>query len=515
MIKIEDISIEKMYVEQTEVSGAYLGDVLVYEQTGPTPPVAIDYVKFKANNLSSTLGLSHLSSHQTLEYSTDDGATWNTFDTNTSLNVSMNTWVLVRGILTGVNDTNDYTQFSTGANSNFTITGNVNTLWDYTAADLGSGFTLQEGCGTYTFKQLGGTIDVSELQLPADVLTYNTYKEMFANNSITSAPELPATTLGEGCYAGMFMVCPNLTESPILGASTLVNACYAWMFYSCSSLSKITCLASNPTEPWVCSNWTNGVASNGTFIKNPNVSNWGRGYDGIPYNWTVVDNIDYVKFKANSASTLGLQYLSTNQTLQYSSDNGTTWNTFDTSTTINMSTNDEVLMRGILSADVGVSDYSKFRTTGNLTVSGNINTLWDYTAVDLGAAFQLKKRCGSHLFQDCTAIYDVSGLTIPSTNLAEGCYEYMFYGCATISTAPVLPATTLVEDCYNCMFNGCALLSYIKCLATDISATNCTYYWVANLMSLVSGTFVKASTMTNWTTGTSGIPSGWTVQDAQ
>ena len=28
------------------------------------------------------------------------------------------------------------------------------------------------------------------------------------------------------------------------------------------------------------------------------------------------------------------------------------------------------------------------------------------------------------------------------------------------------------------------------------------------------GTFVKAASMTSWTTGTSGIPSGWKVQDA-
>ena len=62
------------------------------------------------------------------------------------------------------------------------------------------------------------------------------------------------------------------------------------------------------------------------------------------------------------------------------------------------------------------------------------------------------------------------------------------------------------------MFNGCTKLNYIKCLAIDISASYCTNTWVDGVAS--NGTFVKASSMTSWKTGTSGIPSGWTVQNA-
>ena len=62
------------------------------------------------------------------------------------------------------------------------------------------------------------------------------------------------------------------------------------------------------------------------------------------------------------------------------------------------------------------------------------------------------------------------------------------------------------------MFQGCTSLSSITCLATNISATNCTYQWVMNVAT--SGTFIKADGMNDWTTGTSGIPTNWTVQDA-
>ena len=88
----------------------------------------------------------------------------------------------------------------------------------------------------------------------------------------------------------------------------------------------------------------------------------------------------------------------------------------------------------------------------------------------------------------------------------------MFDGCGSLTVAPELPATTLANACYIQMFGGCTSLNYIKCLATDISATNCTYNWVNGVAP--TGTFVKNPNMTSWTTGDSGIPSGWTVQDA-
>ena len=63
------------------------------------------------------------------------------------------------------------------------------------------------------------------------------------------------------------------------------------------------------------------------------------------------------------------------------------------------------------------------------------------------------------------------------------------------------------------MFQGCSNLNYIKCLVTDISASNCTYRWVSGVAS--TGTFVKAANMTGWTTGVNGIPENWIVEDAQ
>jgi len=61
------------------------------------------------------------------------------------------------------------------------------------------------------------------------------------------------------------------------------------------------------------------------------------------------------------------------------------------------------------------------------------------------------------------------------------------------------------------MFYNCANLNYINCLATDISASNCTYNWVSGVAS--AGTFIKHPDMNDWTIGVNGIPADWTVED--
>jgi hypothetical protein len=60
------------------------------------------------------------------------------------------------------------------------------------------------------------------------------------------------------------------------------------------------------------------------------------------------------------------------------------------------------------------------------------------------------------------------------------------------------------------MFTMCSNLSSVTCLATDISAQNCTMGWLQGVSQ--TGTFTKAAGMNAWTTGEDGIPSGWTVE---
>ena len=64
------------------------------------------------------------------------------------------------------------------------------------------------------------------------------YYSMFYNcTSLTTAPELPATTLASQCYRAMFQGCTSLVSAPELLATTLAASCYQNMFYNCTSLT--------------------------------------------------------------------------------------------------------------------------------------------------------------------------------------------------------------------------------------------------------------------------------------
>lgn len=125
-------------------------------------------------------------------------------------------------------------------------------------------------------------------------------------------------------------------------------------------------------------------------------------------------------------------------------------------------------------------------------------------------ATTLARNCYSYMFRECTSLTTAPDLTANIGTFDDYCYDSMFRECTTLTTAPIINSTNLAYCSCSNMFTNCRNLNYIKCLATDISATQCTYDWVSGVAS--TGTFVKASGV-NWSSGTSGIPNNWTVQE--
>lgn len=198
--------------------------------------------------------------------------------------------------------------------------------------------------------------------------------------------------------------------------------------------------------------------------------------------------------------------------LSYSVDDGTTWTNLAANTnTPTVSAGNKILFKGQLQSNVcaeyGVGEFKS--NGGTFDIEGNLMSIL-YGDNFIG---QTTFPSGTEL-DDLFAVINVvsaENLILPATALTEFCYYEMFQNCSHLTTAPVLPATTLASDCYGSMFRNCTSLTSITCLATDISAGNCTDGWVNGVAS--SGTFTKASSMSSWGTGNSGIPSNWTVQD--
>lgn len=91
-------------------------------------------------------------------------------------------------------------------------------------ATIGSSSSNYYYFGCYTNVAASGNIqsllkaDCSRTDAPAYC-----YYELFSSmtNRLTQAPELPATTINDYCYAGMFRNCSSLTSAPTLPAMTL------------------------------------------------------------------------------------------------------------------------------------------------------------------------------------------------------------------------------------------------------------------------------------------------------
>ena len=232
----------------------------------------------------------------------------------------------------------------------------------------------------------------------------------------------------------------------------------------------------------------------------------------IPSNYIKISLIDQTTSGWVSSTVVegsGSGYTLDDLNLEYSYD-GVSWNTWDYygNKNIKLQENKHVYIRGNNPEHFSknYTTYFKFRFGKEVSVCGNIMGLINYNNPPISIP---NMTCFKNLFSGATQLVDVSNLSLPATVLTRNCYEGMFQGCTGITTAPELPATVLTQGCYNSMFRGCNSLNYIKCLATDVSATDCTTNWVFNVAS--SGTFVKNQNMNDWTSGVNGIPSNWTV----
>lgn len=210
--------------------------------------------------------------------------------------------------------------------------------------------------------------------------------------------------------------------------------------------------------------------------------------------------------------------------LSYSLDSGTTWSEPLEGFEVTLANSgDTIMLKGsgmTTSLNRPIGTLKPYDFAVNYKVQGNIMSLLfgdnfvnqtDLTGY-LGAFYCFFQ--GDSKTSPNERLLSVENLVLPATTLAEGCYQNMFLNCKSITTAPILPATTLTAHCYQAMFRGCSSLNNVTCLATDISAQYCTTGWMGSVSGTVaSGTFTKAASMNDWTTGENGIPNVWTVVD--
>ena len=172
----------------------------------------------------------------TAQYSYD-AVNWKTAD-NVRLSLNTGDKVYFKGNITSNQSSTNY--------ANLRMTGKV--------AASGSIMSLQSGNPEdnslnydYEFSRLFYQCAslTTAPELPSTTLTEYCYGEMFYGCwSLVTSPALPSTTLTEGCYEAMFLECTSLLNVPVLPATTLADYCYNNMFYGCDSLVNAPSLPS-------------------------------------------------------------------------------------------------------------------------------------------------------------------------------------------------------------------------------------------------------------------------------
>ena len=356
-------------------------------------------------------------------------------------------------------------------------------------------------------------VATADFTLPATTLADHCYYNMFNGcTALTTAPALPATTLAESCYQYMFKLCSSLTTAPVLPATTLAEGCYAEMFNGCSNLNSVTCLATSISANQCTNNWLYGVAATGTFIT-PASTNWSNGASGKPTGWTRIDPYAIpLTMEALTAGNIQVNMGSGTLTtgMKYSV-NGGAKNLINNTTTIDVAAGDKVQFfgNGTSTQVYGGIPEVKLLGTAQTKVYGNIMSLLDEDNFATLTALPSQDYVFYGLFKNNATLTDASGLLLPATTLAIDCYYSMFQSCSSLTAAPALPATTLANSCYRQMFQNCSNLNSVTCLATTINASLCTNDWLLNVAA--TGTFITPAS-TNWSTGATGIPNGWTRQ---
>lgn len=122
---------------------------------------------------------------------------------------------------------------SFGNTTAVSCTGDIRTLIDYKSYASAS---TENARFCYLFN--GCTALTTAPELPAMTLADNCYYGMFYDcSSLTTAPKLPAQTLKDRCYSYMFAGCSSLTTAPELSSMTLDVYCYSLMFHNCTNLT--------------------------------------------------------------------------------------------------------------------------------------------------------------------------------------------------------------------------------------------------------------------------------------
>ena len=231
--------------------------------------------------------------------------------------------------------------------------------------------------------------------------------------ALTSAPELPATTLAKFCYNGMFKGCTTLEKAPELPATTLASDCYSMMFWGCTNLNKAPELPATTLAKFCYNGMFKGCT---TLEKAPELP-------ATILEYSCYNAMFFGCKKLNTAPELPATKLA--EKCYYDMFDGCE----------NLNTAPEL-------PATKLEDYCYNGMFKGCTTLEKAPEL---------PAETLASHCYSNMFQGCTTLEKAPEL--PATTLASECYSAMFRGCTNLSSVTMLAPSNQITSAYNCCYS--------------------------------------------------------------
>ena len=379
------------------------------------------------------------------------------------------------GTSTGFNESTnnlDYSYIQFGTNAEVACTGDIRTLLDYKTYK-----TVDTSNARFCFLFRNCVALTSAPDLPATTLAEFCYYSMFYDcSSLKVAPALPATTLAARCYENMFICCSNLQEAPELPATNLTNSCYYSMFERCSSLKKAPALPAQTLESVCYTSMFNGCTnlSSVTMLAPSNqilgdrFTKWllNAGTRATSRTLIVKDEDAYDALVSKGYLPADYWQIGKCTILDETGfDLGIPYLTFtaNAAQTFTMATTGSYAISGLqysvnhgtwtdVEANKGVTFGG---TNGNLRLRGtNTNgtaSNWnDYSTITFDNTVNVS--CTG----DIRTLLDYKTYKTVDTSNARFCS--LFEDCTALTSAPKLSATKLANSCYAKMFAKCTSL---------------------------------------------------------
>ena len=408
---------------------------------------------------------------------------------------------------TAINSDNYSTITFTDDNVKVACTGDIRTLLDYknyktvatdqakfcylfsncsvlTSAPQLPATTLASECYSYMFS--GCTNLKSAPALPAKTLAYSCYSYMFNNcTSIESAPTLPATTLAVYCYNSMFNNCKNLKSAPELSAKELASYCYLGMFYKCTSLESAPKLPATTLKEkcyrmmfYGCSKLsTVTMLAPSDQISGARFTDWltnAGTKEGISRTLIVKDVDAY--YALVDKGYLPDKWKKGNCNVL----DGTPYVTFSANAAQTFKLKKENYFPSNIEYSVGTGDWKPLVENEQIPFGGDLGNLQLRGTENLQGTASDFSKYSQIIFGNSTKVActgDIRTLLdyrdFKNVNTSNAKFCMLFMDCKVLTSAPDLPATQLANKCYYYMFVFCTSLTKAPELPAETLASGC------------------------------------------